>query len=146
MPALWPVPTSAERLAKKNHTNMFDFDNALYLGTDYADRPFALGSGPARRRHLYIVGQTGTGKSTLLLNLLLQDLARGRGCALLDPHGDLAEAALGFLPTARGDHLVYFNPSDLSRPIGFNLIAKVPDDLRPLVADGCGRRLPPCLA
>ena len=113
----------------------FDFNENIYLGTDYAGRPFAL-QRDARRRHLYIIGQTGTGKSTLLLNLLMQDLANGRGCALLDPHGDLAESALGFLPTNRGDHLVYFNPSDLSRPIGFNLLDNVPDDMRPLVTDG----------
>ena len=113
----------------------FNFQQNIYLGTDYAGRPFAL-QNEARRRHLYIIGQTGTGKSTLLLNMIMQDMASGRGCALLDPHGDLAEAALGFLPTKRGDHLVYLNPADLSRPIGFNLLGQVPEDLRPLVADG----------
>ncbi len=113
----------------------FNFNENIYLGTDYADQPFAL-QADARQRHLYIIGQTGTGKSTLLLNLLMQDLANRRGCALLDPHGDLAKSALGFLPTRRGDHLVYLNPADLSRPIGFNLLDRVPEDLRPLVADG----------
>ncbi len=72
----------------------------------------------------------------LLLNLIAQDLATGRGLALLDPHGDLAEAAVGLLPRRRGDDLVYFDPSDLARPIGFNLLARLPEDHRPLVADG----------
>src|ERR1700679_1729649 len=54
-----------------------------------------------RRRHLYVVGQTGTGKSTLLLNLITQDLANGEGLALLDPHGDLAEAVLLQIPRHR---------------------------------------------
>ena len=63
---------------------------------------------PAERpRHLYIVGQTGTGKSTLLLNLIAQDLAAGEGLALLDPHGDLAEAVLRYLPRSRSNDLVY---------------------------------------
>jgi hypothetical protein len=89
-----------------------------------------------RRRHLYVVGQTGTGKSTLLLNLIRQDLAAGEGVALLDPHGDLAEAALAHVPRARTNDLVYINPADIERPIGFNPLAGVPDNLKPVVADG----------
>ena len=59
-----------------------------------------------RRRHLYVVGQTGTGKSTLLLNLIRQDLIAGDGVALLDPHGDLAEAVLAVIPRARTNDLL----------------------------------------
>jgi Helicase HerA, central domain/TraM recognition site of TraD and TraG len=88
-----------------------------------------------RRRHLYIVGQTGTGKSTLLLNLIAQDLAAGEGLALLDPHGDLAEAALMHVPRDRTNDLVYVNPADAERPIGFNPLSAVPEDLKPIVAD-----------
>ena len=90
----------------------------------------------ARRRHLYIIGQTGTGKSTLLLNLIAQDLAVGEGLALLDPHGDLAEAVLLHIPRARINDLVYLNPADSEWPIGFNPLSAVPEDLKPLVADG----------
>src|ERR1700730_2713914 len=89
-----------------------------------------------RRRHLYVVGQTGTGKSTLLLNLIRQDLLAGEGLALLDPHGDLAEDVLAHIPKARTNDLVYINPADIERPIGFNPLASVPPDLRPIVADG----------
>ncbi len=89
-----------------------------------------------RRRHLYVVGQTGTGKSTLLLNLIDQDLAAGEGLALLDPHGDLAEAVLLRVPRVRTNDLVYVNPADLGRPIGFNPLSQVRDDLKPIVADG----------
>jgi Helicase HerA, central domain len=90
----------------------------------------------ARHRHLYIVGQTGTGKSTLLLNLIAQDLAVGEGLALLDPHGDLAEAVLLHIPRDRTNDLVYLNPADSERPIGFNPLSRVPDDLKPIAADG----------
>ena len=89
-----------------------------------------------RRRHLYIVGQTGTGKSTLLLNLIAQDLASGAGLALLDPHGDLAEAVLLHVPRRRTNDLVYVNPADSARPIGFNPLSAVPEELKPIVADG----------
>jgi hypothetical protein len=89
-----------------------------------------------RRRHVYIIGQTGTGKSTLLLNLIAQDLAAGEGLALLDPHGDLAEAVLMHIPRSRTNDLVYINPADTERPIGFNPLSGVPEDLKPIVADG----------
>src|SRR3984957_6670022 len=89
-----------------------------------------------RRRHLYVVGQTGTGKSTLLLKLIAQDLDAGEGLALLDPHGDLAEAALLHIPRDRTNDLVYLNPADADRPIGFNPLSGVPEDLKPVVADG----------
>jgi hypothetical protein len=92
--------------------------------------------GEERRRHLYIVGQTGTGKSTLLLNLIRQDLLAGEGLALLDPHGDLAEAVLPHIPRERTNDLVYINPADIERPIGFNPLSNVPETLKPIVADG----------
>ena len=89
-----------------------------------------------RQRHLYVVGQTGTGKSTLLLNLVRQDLAAGEGLALLDPHGDLARTALAHVPRRRINDLVYIDPADTDRPIGFNPLANVNDELKPIVADG----------
>ncbi len=89
-----------------------------------------------RRRHLYVVGQTGTGKSTLLLNLIRQDLVAGEGLALLDPHGDLAEAVLLHIPRSRTGDFVYLNPADPKRPIGFNPLSGVPEDLKPIVSDG----------
>lgn len=89
-----------------------------------------------RRRHLYLIGQTGTGKSTLLLNLLRQDFESGAGVALLDPHGDLARAALDHIPRRRTNDLVYVDPADIERPIGFNPLSRVQADLAPIVTDG----------
>lgn len=107
----------------------------LQLGTRTLGNQVLLGS-EERRRHLYVIGQTGTGKSTLLLNLIAQDLVAGQGLALLDPHGDLAEAVLHHIPRGRSNDLVYINPADVARPIGFNPLSRVPEDLKPLVADG----------
>jgi hypothetical protein len=87
-----------------------------------------------RRRHLYIVGQTGTGKSTLLLNLIAQDIKGGAGLALLDPHGDLAEAVLLHIPKERSRSFVYINAADADRPIGFNPLANVREEMKPRVA------------
>ena len=89
-----------------------------------------------RRRHLYIVGQTGTGKSTLLLNLIRQDLAAGEGSHLLDPHGDLAEAVLDHVPERAPT-----TSSTSTRPTSSGRSASIrcpacPHDLKPIVADG----------
>ena len=89
-----------------------------------------------RRQHLYLIGKTGTGKTTLLRNLIVQHLAAGHGVGLIDPHGDLAEELLDCIPPNRADDLVYFNPGDLDFPIGLNLIANVAPDDRHLVASG----------
>jgi len=88
-----------------------------------------------RRRHLHVVGQTGTGKSTLLQHMIGQDLAAGRGVAVIDPLGNLAQAVLGLVPSARAHELVYLNPTDLERPIGFNVLEQVHPDKHAVVAD-----------
>ena len=74
-----------------------------------------------RRRHVYFIGQTGTGKSGLLERLAYQDMLAGRGFAFIDPHGDSAEKILGFVPKSRVEDVVYFNPGDLDNPMGLNL-------------------------
>lgn len=74
-----------------------------------------------RRRHSYIIGQTGTGKSKLMENLALQDMLDGKGFAFVDPHGDSAEALLGMVPKERVEDVIYFSPGDMDRPIGLNL-------------------------
>jgi Helicase HerA, central domain len=110
-------------------------DHQLCIGARTSGFPVMLDA-EERRRHLYIIGQTGTGKSTLILNLIQQDLVAGQGLALLDPHGDLAEAVLAHVPKARTNDLVYVNPADVERPVGFNPLSSVAHDLKPIVADG----------
>lgn len=87
-------------------------------------------SAPDRLRHTYVIGQTGTGKSTLLKHLVLQDIRAGRGCALIDPHGDLAREILEHIPPERSDDLIYFNPTDREHVPALNLLAGVPPQER----------------
>lgn len=80
-----------------------------------------------RRRHVYILGATGTGKSTMLLSMIEQDLKNNKGLCLIDPHGDLIEQALSIIPKERIPDVVYFNPDDISYPMGINLLQLTPD-------------------
>jgi hypothetical protein len=74
-----------------------------------------------RRRHTYILGQTGTGKSTMLENLAVQDMVAGNGFAFIDPHGDSAEKLLAMVPKERAEDVIYFNPADTEYPLGLNM-------------------------
>lgn len=87
-----------------------------------------------RRRHLHVIGKTGTGKSTFLLSLMMSDLRNGRGLAFLDPHGDAARAVIANVPRHRIADLIYLDPADLEHPIGFNPLFNIEPDRRPLVA------------
>lgn len=89
-----------------------------------------------RRRHMYIVGKTGMGKSTLLLNCIVQDVMRGNGVAVLDPHGDLVERVLDCIPPRRINETIYFNPADTAYPIAFNPLHHSDSSQRHLVASG----------
>lgn len=79
-----------------------------------------------RRRHLYIIGQTGTGKSTLMKAMLRQDIENGKGICLIDPHGEFAEFVLSIVPQKRADDIIYFDPGDIERPIGLNMLEMDP--------------------
>jgi hypothetical protein len=89
-----------------------------------------------RRRHTYIVGKTGMGKSTLLLNCIVQDIRNGNGVALLDPHGDLVEQVLDHVPSRRINETIYFNPADVEYPIAFNPLYHTDRSQKHLVASG----------
>lgn len=111
-------------------------DDDTLLGTTTRgldlDAPVTL-SRDDRRRHLYVIGKTGTGKSTLLQSLILSDLAAGGGLAFLDPHGDTARAIIKSTPRHRISDIIYLDPADLAHPVGFNPLYGVPPDRRPLV-------------
>jgi CxxC-x17-CxxC domain-containing protein len=89
-----------------------------------------------RRRHMYVIGKTGMGKSNLLKNMIISDIQAGNGLAVVDPHGDLAEDVLSFIPPNRVNDVVYFNPADIDFPIAFNVMEHVDPKYRHLVASG----------
>jgi len=106
-PASEEVPTSGTWLGK-----------AIYRG----DSRDVYISDEDRRRHMYIIGQTGTGKSFLLQIQAIQDIKAGKGIAFIDPHGDAAEWLLERIPPERVDDVIYWNPGDVERPFGFNIL------------------------
>ena len=75
-----------------------------------------------RRRHFYLLGQTGTGKSTLMENMIYQDILNGEGVAFVDPHGTAIERILGLIPPERMDDVIVFDPADVARPLGLNML------------------------
>mgnify|MGYP001576207939 FL=1 len=89
-----------------------------------------------RRRHVYLIGKTGMGKSTMLENMIIQDIQAGRGVAVVDPHGDLVEKIINFVPNERVNDVIYFNPADLDWPIAFNVFETVGREQQHLVASG----------
>lgn len=89
-----------------------------------------------RAKHMYVIGKTGMGKSTLLENLAIQDIQRGEGMCFIDPHGSTAEKLLNYVPQDRIKDVIYFAPFDTNHPVGFNVMEDVGYDRRHLVASG----------
>jgi len=89
-----------------------------------------------RRYHAYIIGKTGMGKTTLLLNMILSDIMSGEGVGVVDPHGDLAETLLDYIPPQRINDVIYFSPSDIDYPISLNILEKTIPERRHIVVSG----------
>ena len=103
--------------------------------TDFRDLEQVFGIKEKNRTsHMYIIGKTGTGKTTLLQNMIIRDIQDGNGLAVIDPHGDLTESLLDFIPEKRIKDTIYFNPFDLDFPLGFNPLENVQPDHRHLIA------------
>lgn len=108
----------------------------LYLGTSAyrgIKRSVFIGDDD-RRRHVYIIGKTGTGKTELLKDLIMQDIKAGRGICFMDPHGDAIEDLLKLIPPERAEDVIYFNPGDTDRPMGLNLLEASTEDEKHFVA------------
>ncbi len=89
-----------------------------------------------RRRHMYVIGKTGMGKTTMMENMVLHDIYNGHGVGVVDPHGDFAEKIIDYIPPHRINDVVYFNPSDMEFPIGFNVFEVKSEEQKHLVASG----------
>lgn len=113
-----PAPLSL----KKNTDLDIYFAKNTYGG---ADTPIGL-TEDERRRHVYILGATGTGKSTMLLSMIKQDVDHNKGLAVIDPHGDLTDQIISVIPKERIADVVYFNPDDIGYPMGINLLELTP--------------------
>ena len=117
---------------------MSDIQKVTYLGKiDFRNKELPFGIKERdRTKHMYIIGKSGMGKSTLLENLAIQDINNGEGLCVIDPHGSMAEKLLDHIPESRVKDVVYFAPFDGEFPIGLNMLEKVTPDKRFLVANG----------
>ena len=109
-----------------------------YLGlTSYRDKNVLFGvKRKDRRQHVYILGKSGTGKSVLMSNMILQNIQNGEGVCVVDPHGELVEGVLSAIPPHRIKDVVYFNPTDTEYHVGFNVLELVDEKYKHLVASG----------
>src|SRR3989344_4262131 len=108
-----------------------------FAETDFRGRRTKFGiKDEDRSKHVYIIGKTGMGKSTMLENMAIQDIQNGHGIAFIDPHGSTAEKLLDYVPESRIKDVVYFAPFDLDNPISFNVMEDVGKDQRHLVVSG----------
>lgn len=118
-------------------SEIVDEDICLFAQTHYRNQLRRFGIKlDDRRRHMYIVGKTGMGKSTMMENMMLHDIYKGHGVGLVDPHGDFAEKIIDFIPSHRINDVVYFNPGDINFPVGFNIFEVKNEEQKHLVAAG----------
>ncbi len=129
--SVFHLPTSTTDLPKVNWLKAKEAPppaNAIKEGTLIGESVFRDERKPIyiadddRRRHVYAIGQTGTGKSTLFTNMVVDDIRKGKGVGIIDPHGDLIENILGLIPASRMNDVIVFDPADRLRPLGLNML------------------------
>ena len=137
LPEQSAIPTSSveRQLTKQVDGPAKLMTEGLFLGTNEfrgTKKPIYLGEDD-RRRHMYVIGQTGMGKSVFLENLAFQDMCDGRGFAFIDPHGDAVEAILKRVPEERIDDIIYFDPADIEHPVGMNMFEYTSEDQKDFI-------------
>lgn len=119
---------------------MSKFENKeinFFAKTNYRDKQSAFGiKVDDRRRHMYVIGKTGMGKTTMIQNMAIQDIRNGKGMAIIDPHGEFAEDCLKSVPAHRINDVIYFNPADLQHPVALNVLECKDQEFRHLIASG----------
>lgn len=124
------LPIATESEEDKKSINFF-------ARTEYKNRPATFGiKKDDRRKHLYVVGKTGTGKSTMIANMAINDMRNGEGMAVIDPHGDLCEVLLDYVPSHRINDVAYLDPSDIEHPFRLNPLEVKNQVYRELVSSG----------
>lgn len=117
--------------------NVAESDLTIFAKTDFRHLSHKFGIKiPDRRYHMYAIGKTGTGKSTMLENMAIDDIKEGRGLAVVDPHGDLINHIMDYIPEERIKDVVIFSPADKMYPVAFNPLENVDPDLKNIVASG----------
>lgn len=132
------TPTIAWTRSKKGEPPLnLPTENVTYMGkTFFRDQEMRFGiKKPDRRKHMYMIGKTGVGKSTLIKNMIIQDMRNGEGVAVLDPHGQLIDELLEFVPENRLDDVVIFNPADSMHPVALNMLELIDPRQRTLIGD-----------
>lgn len=121
----------------KDYDHDHEDEVTLFAETNFRNQRRVFGiKTDDRRRHMYVIGKTGMGKTTMLENMVISDMQSGHGLAYVDPHGDTAQKLLDFVPPNRINDVVYFNPSDLDFPLGFNVFESIDPAKKHLVAAG----------
>src|SRR5579871_4940184 len=117
---------------------MDEYNSLTPIGiTNYRNQKIKFGiKDKDRLQHIYVIGKSGTGKSTLLQSMALSDIRRGNGLCIIDPHGDLAESLIQAIPEERKEDLIYFDASDMEHPIAFNPLHAIHPKYHHLVASG----------
>ncbi|PIT86203.1 MAG: hypothetical protein COU33_04420 [Candidatus Magasanikbacteria bacterium CG10_big_fil_rev_8_21_14_0_10_43_6] len=127
----------APYLLKKDGQQDEDNEICLFGQTNFRNQMRRFGiKKDDRRRHMYIIGKTGMGKSTMMENMILHDIYKGDGVGLVDPHGDFAEKIINYIPSHRMNDVVYLNPSDLDYPVGFNILEVKNEEQKHLIVAG----------
>ena len=124
-------------IVKKDYDEAVKKEINVYAQTNYKNEVVRYGLKRAdRRRHMYVIGKTGTGKSTMLANMAINDLRNNEGFCFIDPHGDAIETLLDYIPSHRINDVVYFNPADVDRTVKINLFEGRNVEHRELIASG----------
>jgi len=124
----------SETARKKNMENK---DITIFAQTNFRNQRVKFGiKTDDRRRHMYVIGKTGVGKTEMLENMVFADIKAGRGIGIIDPHGEFAEKMLELIPESRVDDVIYFNPADIDYPMAFNPLELTDPESRHLIASG----------
>jgi len=129
------MPT--HHLTSKSENKVDNNEICLFAQTNFRNQMRRFGiKTDDRRRHMYVIGKTGMGKTTLMENMVLSDIYNGHGVGIVDPHGDFAEKIINYVPSHRINDIVYINPSDTAFPIGFNILEVKSEEQKHLIAAG----------